>query len=74
MDPYLEAPDIWPDFHDSLAATIRAELNARLPEPYYARLQMRPELGVVLEEDRKNKGPPKVSKYKSLILQRSPQD
>ena len=50
MDPYLEAPDIWPDFHHSLAATIRAELNARLPEPYYARLQMRPELGVVLEE------------------------
>jgi hypothetical protein len=46
----LEAPDIWPDFHDSLAATIRAELNARLPEPYYARLQMWPELGVVLQE------------------------
>ncbi|MBI3913232.1 MAG: DUF4058 family protein, partial [Chloroflexi bacterium] len=49
MDPYLEAPDIWPDFHDALAAQIRAELNARLPQPYYARLQMRPEMGVVLE-------------------------
>ncbi len=49
MDPYLEAPDIWPDFHDALAAQIRAELNARLPQPYYARLQMRPEMGVILE-------------------------
>ena len=49
MDPYLEAPDIWPDFHDALAGAIRAELNAHLPAPYYARLQMRPELGVILE-------------------------
>jgi hypothetical protein len=49
MDPYLEAPDIWPDFHDALAAAIRADLNASLPAPYYARLQKRPELGVALE-------------------------
>ena len=48
MNPYLEAPDIWPDFHDALAATIRAELNVTLPSPYYARLQKRPELGIVL--------------------------
>jgi len=50
MDPYLEAPDIWPDFHDALAAEIRAELNRTLPEPYYARLEMRPEIGMVLGE------------------------
>ncbi|MBI5648933.1 MAG: DUF4058 family protein [Chloroflexi bacterium] len=49
MDPYLEAPDIWPDFHDRLAAAVSAILNDDLPEPYYARLQMRSELGVVLE-------------------------
>jgi hypothetical protein len=49
MDPYLEAPDIWPDFHDALASTLRATLNASLPAPYYARLQKRPELGVILE-------------------------
>jgi hypothetical protein len=48
MDPYLEAPDIWPDFHDALAATLRSMLNSTLPAPYYARLQKRPELGVVL--------------------------
>ncbi|MFQ6014758.1 MAG: DUF4058 family protein [Anaerolineae bacterium] len=50
MDPYLEAPDIWPDFHDRLATVISADLNTTLPEPYYARLEMRPELGVVLGE------------------------
>jgi hypothetical protein len=50
MDPWLEAADIWPDFHDSFAAEIRAVLNATLPPPYYARLQMRPEIGVVEDE------------------------
>jgi len=49
MDPYLEAADIWPDFHDAFASRIRALLNDRLPPPYYARLQMRPEMGIVLE-------------------------
>lgn len=47
MDPYLEASDIWPDFHDGLAGEIRRELNRRLPPPYYARLEMRPEVGIV---------------------------
>ena len=49
MDPYLEAPDIWPDFHDALASEIRAALNNALPAPYYARLEMRPEVGIVGE-------------------------
>lgn len=49
MNPYLEAPDIWPDFHDRLATILSAMLNAQLPITYYARLQKRPELGVVLE-------------------------
>ncbi len=47
MDPYLEAPHLWPDLHDALAGQIRAELNASLPAPYYARLEMRPEVGVM---------------------------
>jgi len=50
MDPYLEAPDIWPDFHDRLATVVSDQLNNVLPEPYYARLQMRPELGVIIGE------------------------
>lgn len=47
FDPYLEAPDIWPDFHNALAAEIRNELNRVLPRPYYARLEMRPEIGLL---------------------------
>src|ERR1700722_11845313 len=47
MDPYLEAPAIWPDFHDALAAQLRAALNHTLPAPYYARLEMRSEVGIV---------------------------
>jgi hypothetical protein len=54
MDPYLEAPDIWPDLHDSLAGQIRAALNHSLPAPYYARLEMRMEVGII-EEDRSKK-------------------
>src|SRR5262245_36795668 len=49
MDPYLEAPDIWPDLHDALASEIRGQLNRVLPEPYYARLVMRPEVGILEE-------------------------
>src|SRR5262245_14272625 len=49
MDPYLEAPDIWPDFHDRLADQLSAQLNHTLPTPYYARLEMRPEIGIVEE-------------------------
>src|SRR5436309_1894547 len=49
MDPYLEAPDIWPDFHSGLAGEIRAELNNCLPPPYYARLEMRLGIGIVEE-------------------------
>jgi hypothetical protein len=49
MDPYLEAPAIWPDFHNALAGEIRGALNQTLPRPYYARLEMRPEIGIVEE-------------------------
>ena len=47
MDPYLETPDIWPDFHDRLAEQISRDLNRTLPRPYYARLAMRPEVGIL---------------------------
>jgi hypothetical protein len=49
MDPYLEAPHIWPDLDDALATEIRNDLNQTLPTPYYARLEMRPELGIIEE-------------------------
>lgn len=32
MDPYIERPEIWPDFHDSLIAAVRGvPLNSWLP-------------------------------------------
>lgn len=51
MDPYLEDPAIWPDFHNAFAGDTRAVLNAVLPRPYYARLESRPEVGIVDEDE-----------------------
>ncbi|MBV8126174.1 MAG: DUF4058 family protein [Planctomycetaceae bacterium] len=41
MDPYLENPEIFPDFHDSFITYLRARLQAGLPPPYYAALGRR---------------------------------
>ena len=30
MDPYIEDPEVWGDFHSDLAAEIRTELNRQL--------------------------------------------
>lgn len=46
MDPYLEAPGIWPGFHDALLFCIREALQPVLPERYYAELQTREEVGI----------------------------
>jgi hypothetical protein len=53
MDPYLEDPAIWPDFHDRFATEISNVLNGDLPAPYYARLEMRSEVGIVEEDARR---------------------
>lgn len=45
MDPYLESPDIWSDLHHSLACSISAILNEKLPVSYYARTNSRNEVG-----------------------------
>jgi hypothetical protein len=42
MDPYLEAPDIWPDFHMAFACALSALLNQIRPPSAYALLQRRP--------------------------------
>jgi hypothetical protein len=36
MDPYVEEPSLWPDFHGTMIIAIRAALNAVLPEGYVA--------------------------------------
>ena len=40
MDPYIEASGLWGDFHASLAAALRDELNARLPKGYAASIEL----------------------------------
>jgi hypothetical protein len=65
MDPYIEHPDIWQDFHHSLASEIRGQLNAQLVPRYYAAIEVFvsyddveigitrkgwPDVGVVLRE------------------------
>ena len=41
MDPYLEDPSIFPDFHDGFIAYLREAIQPDLPEPYYAALGRR---------------------------------
>ncbi|MBI2877211.1 MAG: DUF4058 family protein [Candidatus Tectomicrobia bacterium] len=38
MDPYIEQPALWPDFHSDLASEIRARLNQLVQPRYFARL------------------------------------
>jgi Protein of unknown function (DUF4058) len=53
MDPYLESPEIFPDFHDSFITYLREALQAKLPTPYFAALGRR----VWIEVSRRSIGP-----------------
>jgi len=46
MDPYIEAPGVWPDFHDAFLAYAREALQPLLPGGYYAVLRAREEIGI----------------------------
>lgn len=39
MDPYLEDPTVWRDFHTDFLANVRAALNASLPVTYSAQIE-----------------------------------
>lgn len=41
MDPYLESPAVWPDFHNSFIAYLREALNALLPAPFFCSIGSR---------------------------------
>jgi hypothetical protein len=47
MDPYLEAPDIWPDFSHSLVVGISRTLNRSLPRSYYSQTTFLSEINSV---------------------------
>jgi Protein of unknown function (DUF4058) len=53
MDPYLENPEIFPDFHDSVITYLREALQASLPAPYFAAIGRR----VWIEVSRRSVGP-----------------
>lgn len=36
MDPYLERPEVWPEFRNNLAAEIQGYLNRRIRPRYSA--------------------------------------
>jgi hypothetical protein len=38
MDPYIESPMLWSDFHNNLASEIQTQLNRHIPPRYFARL------------------------------------
>lgn len=61
MDPYLEAPGIWPDVHERIANEISTYLNQELPAPYYAKLEVRLETGIVEEGEARHRIVPDVS-------------
>lgn len=39
MNPFLEQPDAWPDFHNLFVARLATDINARAPERYYAKVE-----------------------------------
>ena len=38
MDPYIEDPEVWSDFHGALANEMRGELNTQILPRYFARM------------------------------------
>jgi hypothetical protein len=72
MDPYLEDPAFWTDFHDSFLIYLRNAINRRLPRGYQARVNerlqivdrdevevrlIRPDVAILRDEGRPPGGP-----------------
>jgi hypothetical protein len=57
MDPYIEDPDIWTDFHHDLASEIRATLNEQIRPRYIARIIPRETYAIIEIEDRRSVRP-----------------
>lgn len=53
MDPWLEAPGVFPDLHSSFATYLRASLTKVLPRPYFAAISTR----VYMEESERRTEP-----------------
>jgi hypothetical protein len=54
MDPYIEHPEVWSDFHGALAEVIRSDLNQKIRPRYVARMMPRTTYETVEIEDRRS--------------------
>jgi hypothetical protein len=73
MDPYIEDPEIWSDFHSDLAGEIRAQLNPLVQPNYVARLTPRVTYDIV--EVAQTRGiRPDVAVWQSKLLKESAVD
>jgi Protein of unknown function (DUF4058) len=57
MDPYIEDPEIWSDFHGGIADEMRAELNSVLSPRYVARMTPRVTYDIVEIAERRHVRP-----------------
>src|SRR5215467_11302534 len=57
MDPYIEDPEVWSDFHGGLADEMRAQLNSVLQPRYVARLTPRVTYDIIEVAERRNVRP-----------------
>jgi Protein of unknown function (DUF4058) len=53
MDPYLESPAVWPDFHNRFIAVLSQAINALLPAPLFCSIANR----VYVEESKRRVEP-----------------
>src|SRR4051794_29863136 len=60
MDPYIEGPGVWPDFHLSLLARIKIALNAVMPARYVASIDQYVWLESAPPDSREPDGKPDV--------------
>src|SRR6516164_5718403 len=52
MDPYIEACELWEDFHDKLIVAVEGALAANLPRGYISRIGKRSYIALVEAEER----------------------
>jgi hypothetical protein len=52
MDPYIEALDLWEDFHDDLIAAIKGVIVDSLPSGYVARTRKRSYIALVEDQEK----------------------
>jgi hypothetical protein len=58
MNPYLEGPGIWSDFHTTILGLIKARLNALMPEQYVASIDQYVWLEEAASDTRRPDGKP----------------